>query len=177
MKPRVVDKDKLISEVNGKLDKAAAVYLLDFLGMTVAEVNEIRSKFKNEGIYYKVIKNTLVKRALNAHNVKGLDSFLKGPTAVAIDFADGVAPAKIILEYSKKHKDNLPGLKAVLLDGRVFNVKEIEAISKLPSKKELIGILAGTLNAPIVKLAGTMQSLVTQILYAVNAVKESKEQK
>jgi large subunit ribosomal protein L10 len=177
MKPSVVDKDNLISELNGKLDKATAVYVMDFLGMTVADVNDLRSKFRNEGIYYKVVKNTLIKRALNAHKVTGLDAFLKGPTAVAITFADEVSPAKILIEFSKKQKNNLPVLKAVLLDGKVFNSKEVEAISKLPSKKELIGVLAGTLNAPIIKLAGTLQSLVTQILYAVNAVKEQKEQK
>lgn len=176
MKTSVAVKSKVIDELNGKLEKSSAVYVVDYLGMTVEEVNDLRAKFRAEKIFYKVVKNTLVKRALKSRNVEGIDAFLAGPTAVAVTLGDEITPAKIILDFSKKQKKNLPRLKAAVIDGKVFNDKQVEAMSKLPTKREYYGILAGTLNAPIVKLAGTLQALVVQIAYAVNAVKEKKEQ-
>jgi large subunit ribosomal protein L10 len=174
-KASVQDKQKLVEEVEGKLSKSSAVYLIDYLGLTVEEVTDLRQKFRSENIYFKVLKNTLVKRALEKRNAPNVDGYLIGPTAVVISLGDEIAPAKIIIDFAKKQKKNLPRLKAAVLDGRVFNDKQVEQISRLPNKKELIAMLAGALNAPIIKLAGTLQALVTQIAYAVNAVKEKKE--
>ena len=168
-------KKKLVEEVESKLAKSSALYLVDFLGLTVEEVSELRVKFRAENVYFKVLKNTLVKRALSQQNMKPMDEYLTGSTAVVISLGDELTPAKIIIDFAKKQKNNLPRLKAAVLGGQVFNDKQVEQISKLPSKKELIAMIASALNAPVTKLAGTLQALVTQIAYAVNAVKEKKE--
>lgn len=168
-------KRKLVEEVEGKLAKSSALYLVDYIGLTVEEVTELRQKFRAENAYFKVLKNTLVKRALAKRGMEPMDKYLTGSTAVVVSLGDDLGPAKIIIEFSKKQKNNLPRLKAGVLGGRVFTDKEIDQISKLPNKKELIAMLASALNAPVIKFAGTLQSLVTQIAHAVNAVKEKKE--
>ncbi len=175
MKTTVVNKDKQIADLASKIEKAKAVYLVDFLGLTVEEINNLRAQLRNEKVYYKVVKNTLIKRAMSSLKVTSLDAFMKGPTAVVVGIEDDIAAAKVLIDFSKKQKSNLPVLKVAFIDGCVFSSEQVEAISKLPSKQVLIGMLAGTLNAPVVKLAGTLQSLITQVLFAVNAVKEKKQ--
>ncbi len=169
------EKKQLVEEVEAKLAKSSALYLVDYLGLTVEEITELRQMFRAEKVYFKVLKNTLVKRALSKRSMAPMDEYLTGPTAVVISLGDDIAPAKIIIDFAKKQKNNLPKLKAGVLGGKVYNNKEVEQISKLPNKKELLGMLASALNAPITKLAGTLQALVTQVAYAVNAVKEKKE--
>ena len=166
----------MLKGIAKKIEKASAVYLVDYLGLTVEEVNDLRARLRTEKITYKVMKNTLVARAFQARpNVKGLDKYLSGPTAVAISASDEIAPARIITEFSKKQKNNLPRFKAVVLGDILFDDKQIEKLSKLPGRRELLSMLASALNAPLVKFAGTLQALVTQVAYAVNAVKEKKE--
>jgi large subunit ribosomal protein L10 len=174
-KATVEEKQKLVEEIESKLAKSSALYLVDYLGLTVEEVTDLRQRFRAENVYFKVLKNTLVKRALAKRSMKAMDEYLLGPTAVVISLGDEIAPAKIIIDFAKKQKKNLPKLKAGVLGGQVFNNKEIEQISKLPGRKGLLSMLASVLNAPVTKLAGTLQALVTQIAYAVNAVKEKKE--
>jgi len=174
-KETIAHKKQTLDDLQGKLENSSAVYLVDYLGMTVDEVNDLRAKFRAENVFYKVVKNTIVKRALDSRKVIGAEPYLLGSTAVCVSLGDEIVPAKIILEFNKKQKKNLPRLKAAVIDGKVFNDKQVEAMSKLPVKKELYGMVAGTLNAPIVKLAGTLQALVVQIAYAVNAVKDKKE--
>ncbi|MFH0921730.1 MAG: 50S ribosomal protein L10 [Fibrobacterota bacterium] len=177
MKKSVLEeKEKNVLAVAKKIERASAVYLVDYLGLTVEEVNELRARLRSEKIVYKVMKNTLVARAFKARpGVTGLEKYLPGPTAVAISAADEIAPARIISEFSKKQKNNLPRFKAVVLGDTVFDEKQIAQLSKLPGKRELLSMLASALNAPLVKFAGTLQALVTQVAYAVNAVKEKKE--
>ena len=115
----------------------------------------------------------MLKRAADMLDLSDLDEHLIGPTAVAFGFEDPVAPAKVLVEYVKKLKKT--EIKTGVLDGRVIGVSEINSLAALPSRDQLLGMLAGTLNAPITGLARSLSGIICNLGYALNAVKEQKE--
>ncbi len=174
MSERAIEvKKQIVLEIKEKMEKSKGMVFYDYRGLTVAQVSDLRNKFREAGVEYKVIKNAMLKRAAEMVNIKDLDAHLSGPTAVAFGFTDPVAPAKVLVEYTKKLK--ITQIKAGVLDGRVISVEEINSLADLPSREQLLGVLAGTLNAPITGLARSLSGIICNLGYALNAVKEKKE--
>jgi large subunit ribosomal protein L10 len=166
-------KKQVVLEIKDKMENAQGVVFYDYRGLTVAEVSDLRNQFREAGVEYKVLKNSMLKRAAEMLEIEGLDEYLSGPTAVAFGFSDPVAPAKILVEYIKKLKRT--EIKSGLLDGRVIGIEEIRNLADLPSKEQLLAMLAGTLNAPITGFARSLSGIISKLGYALNAVKEQKE--
>jgi large subunit ribosomal protein L10 len=175
MKNSVAEKEKAIEGISRQFQEASAIYLVDYLGLTVEEVNALRKQLREEAVYYKVLKNTYMSRAAEKSGLKEINPYLVGPTAVAASTADEVAPARIISEFAKKNRKQLPKFKAGIVDGKIVTDKEIEQIAKLPKKHVLLSMLASGLNAPIVKFAQTLKACISNIVYALDAVREKKE--
>ena len=97
-------KQAAVADVVDKMKRAQSVVVLDYRGLTVAEVSDLRSKFREVGVEYKVIKNNMLKRAAEELNIEGVDDYFKGPTAVAFGYEDPVAPAKILCKFVKDAK-------------------------------------------------------------------------
>ena len=97
-------KQAAVADIKAKIEKAQSFVMVDYRGMTVAEVTELRNQFRKAGCEYAVLKNTLVKLALKAVNIEGFDSFLNGPTAVAFGMEDAVSPAKVVKDFIEKTK-------------------------------------------------------------------------
>ena len=166
-------KKQIVLEIKEKMEKAQGMVFYDYRGLTVAEVSDLRNKFREAGVEYKVMKNAMLKRAADMLDLSELDEHLVGPTAVAFGFDDPVAPAKALVEYTKKLKKT--EIKTGVLDGRVIGVNEIISLAELPSREQLLGMLAGTLNAPITGLARSLSGIICNLGYALNAVREQKE--
>ena len=149
------------------------VYLMDFKGLNVAHISQLRNILRESKISMKVIKNTLATRALKRVGVTNMDEFFVGPTGVVWSEEDSVTPARVLLDFIKK--SNKGSIKAGIVDGAVFGAMDIERISKLPNKHELRAKLASTLNAPLVKLAVVLNALPTKFVRTVDALKEKKE--
>jgi len=130
------------------------VYLLDFKGLNVAQITELRSLLRDSKVSMRVVKNTLAKRALQEAGVKNLDEYFAGPTGV-IWSEDSVTPAKILIDFLKKY--NKGTLKAGLIEGSVFGDKDIDKFPNFRAKLELYAKVASVLNAPMVKLARTLK--------------------
>ncbi len=162
MKQVIVEKQALVSEIKEKIAASTSIVVTDYRGLRVDEVTELRNKLRNEGVEYKVLKNNLVKRACAESGIEGMDDVLKGPTAVAFS-TDAVAPAKIIFEFLKKHK-NLE-VKGGLLEGKVMDVAQLDALAKIPSKDVLLSQLVGVFVASMRNFIG-----------AVDVLRENKEQ-
>lgn len=139
---------KLLAE---KLKDAKLVLLTDYRGITVDSVTSLRNTLRDTKSEYKVIKNNIVKRALNANGENGLDSVLVGPTAVVISEEDYVDPLKAIYKFSKDN--DFYKIKGGIIEGKVMSLDEIITLAKLPSRQELLGMLAGALLGNISKLA------------------------
>ena len=103
-------KEAEVAEIQEKIEKSQSVMFLDYRGLNVAEVTELRNKMRAAGVEYKVIKNTMIRRAAEKAGIEGLDDVLEGPTAVAFGYADPVAPAKILVDFIEDtKKTNLKG--------------------------------------------------------------------
>jgi len=157
------DKQLLVDEIVGKLRNSKTTVITDYRGLNVAEVTELRKNLREAGVEYKVLKNTLVRRATAETDLTGLDEFLAGPTAIAFSNDDLVAPAKVIVDFAKKH-DALE-VKAGVLEGKILTVDDVKALASLPSRDGLLSMLLSVLQAPMRNMA-----------LAVKAVAEQKEQ-
>lgn len=156
------------------LKQSDAVYLTEYTGMTVAEVSNLRREFRKVGITYKVFKNTLVKRAMN--EVGGYEAVyphLENQTAFMFASGDPSKPAKILMDYLKSNKK--PLFKAACIDGVVYGETELEALSTMKSKDEVIGDIIGLLMAPITNVVGALQAQGSNIVGALKTIAEKEE--
>ena len=167
-------KKQVVLEIKEKFEKAQGIIFYDYRGLSVDEVTQLRNQFRAAGVEYHVIKNSMLKRAADMLEIKGLDQYLSGPTAVAFGFSDPVAPAKVLTEFVKKVKKPTE-IKSGLLNGKVITLAGIQSLADLPSREQLLAQLAGTLNAPITGIARTLSGIISKLGYALNAVKEQKE--
>jgi len=144
-------KEEEVKNLAKKLKGAKLVLLTDYRGITVEDVTSLRNTLRETNSEYKVIKNNIVKRALDANGENELDSVLEGPTAVVIAEDDYLAPLKAIYNFSKDN--DYYKIKGGIVEGKVLSVDELITLAKLPSRQELLGMLAGGLLSTISKLA------------------------
>ena len=166
-------KESAVQEIKSKLQNSNAAVLTDYRGLNVAEVTELRRQLREAGVEYKVLKNTLTKIAAQEVGYEGLFEYLEGPTAIAFSTEDPVAPAKILANFAKEHK-NL-AIKAGLLEGSVVSVDQVKALADLPGREELIAKVLGGLQGPITGLVNVLQGPIRNLTYVLNAIKEEKE--
>ncbi|MBT2644498.1 50S ribosomal protein L10 [Bacillus sp. ISL-41] len=156
-------KKQIVDEIAGKLKESKSTIVVDYRGLTVAEVTELRKELREAGVEFKVYKNSMTRRAAEAAELAGLNTSLTGPNAIAFSTEDVVAPAKILNEFAKKHE--ALEIKAGVVEGNIVTVEEIKALADLPSREGLLSMLLSVLQAPIRNLA-----------LATKAVAEQKEE-
>ena len=145
-------KSAVVAEIAEKLEKAASVIVVDYKGLTVEQVTELRSQMREAGVDYKVYKNTLVRRA--AKTIEGEayanfnDTELVGPNAIAFGYEDPVAPARILKGFMDKNPDKI-SLKMGVVEGEFYDEAKIIALAEIPSREELVAKLLGSLKAPM----------------------------
>ena len=149
------------------------IYLMDFKGLNVAEITELRSKLRAANVSMRVVKNTLARRALKEAGIEGLEDFFIGPTGVVWSKEDSIMPARQLIGFLKEFEKGT--IKAGLIDGAIVKDSEIEKISKLPNKQELYAKVASSLNAPIVKLAMTLNAVPQKFVRIVDVLKKKAE--
>ena len=159
----IAKKETLVQAAAEKFESAASVVIVDYRGLTVEEVTNLRKQLRDAGVEMKVIKNSILSRAAKKVGLDGLDEVLTGPTAVAFSNDDVVAPAKIIDEFAKDAK--ALEIKGGVIEGKVSSVEQITALAKLPNREGLLSMLLSVLQAP-----------VRNVAYAVKAVAEKNEE-
>ena len=165
-------KTSVVEGVKEKMQAAQSMVLIDYRGLTVAEVTDLRNRCRKEGVEYAVIKNTMIRKAAEELGIEGLEPMLHGPTAVAFGMTDAVAPAKILVNFIKDVKKT--EIKCGVMEGKVLDVKGVEALADLPSREVLIAKMLGSMNAPITGLVSVLGGTVRKLLYALNAVADAK---
>lgn len=163
MSTAIESKKLIVDEITDKLKSSVSTIVVDYRGLSVAEVTELRKQLREAGVDFKVYKNTMTRRAAEAAELAGLNDALTGPNAIAFSSEDVVAPAKILNDFAKKHE--ALELKAGVIEGNVATVEEIKALAELPSREGLLSMLLSVLQAPIRNLA-----------LAAKAVAEQKEE-
>jgi large subunit ribosomal protein L10 len=147
-----------VEEIREKFSSAKSAILVDYRGLTVAEATDLRTKFREAGVEYKVYKNNLMKLAIKESSFEGLTADLAGPSAVAFGYDDPVTPAKIIKDFAKEHK-NLE-LKAGVVEGEYYDNAKIIEIADIPSREVLLSRLVGSFQAPISNFAYLVKNIV-----------------
>ena len=167
------EKEETIATLNRGFSKAKFVSLVAFRGLNVAEISSLRHELRNSGTEFRVVKNTLARRAIKDTALEQLEGHFQGSTAVALTAEDPTAPAKIIARFAK---DN-PKLevKVGLLEGRALTRDNIEALSKLPSREVLLSMLLGTLKAPTNGLVNVLAGVLIKFLGTLRAIQKEKE--
>ena len=153
-------KEEAVNSFAAELKDASLVLLVDYRGITVEDATKLRKEVREANAEYKVIKNNIIKRALNANGENGLDNLLEGPTALITSKEDYLAPAKAIYNFSKNN--DFYKIKGGIIEGKVMTADEIITIAKLPSRQELLAKLAGALLGNITKLAVALDQVRTQ---------------
>lgn len=157
-------KEAVVNEVKEKLSKSSSVVLVDYKGINVEDVTELRKRFRDAGVDYKVYKNTLFKRAASEVGMESLHEYLQGTVAVAFGINDAVAPAKTLNQFIKDKPKTPISVKAGYLEGKIMDAKDVKALGDLPSREVLIAMVLGGLQGSIRNLA-----------YMLNTIKENKE--
>ena len=152
------EKQQIVADLTEKIKAAQAGVLVDYTGITVAEDTEMRRQMRAENVEYSVIKNTLLRFAVNNLGMEELDPILNGTTSLALSCDDPVAPARIIKEHSDKFKDHFV-IKGGFMDGKVISVDEVNALASIPPLPILRAQVLGTMLAPITSLAVVLKAI------------------
>ena len=150
-------KKEEVSKLAEKMKEAKLILLTDYRGINVEDVTSLRTELRNINAEYKVIKNNITKRALSECGITGLDEVLEGPTAVIMTNEDYLEPTKAIYKFSKDN--DFYKIKGGVVEGKVLTAEEIITLAKLPSRQELLSMLAGSLLANISKLAVALEQV------------------
>ena len=153
-------KEEAVKNLAEDLKTSNLILLVDYRGITVEDATKLRKEVRETNAEYRVIKNNIIKRALNANGESGLDELLEGPTALITSKEDYLAPAKAIYNFTKKN--DFYKIKGGIIEGKVMTAEEIITLAKLPSREELLAKLAGALLGNITKLAATLEAVRVQ---------------
>lgn len=162
--------------IREKVSNASAIYFTDFVGLSVQETNALRSEFHKADIEYRVLKNTLVNIAVKEQGYEGLESVLKGPTALAFGHEDPTAPARVIKEFLKKEgkAKEKPAVKGLVFEGRVMDASYYVKLANLPNKEELLAKLLGGLQSPMQNTLSVLQAPMRNLVGVLTSLKETK---
>lgn len=175
MRRSLIEKEKVVKELNEKMRNAEAVFLLDFHGMNVEEMNKLREELRKQSHYLHVIKNTLALRAARGTPVEIAQDYFKGNTALTITLRDPVALAKVLTDFANRNEKLK--IKAGVLKDRLLSLNDIKRLSDLPTKDVLIGILIGRLKSPISSLVFTLSGILGKLINVLKAIEEKKREK
>lgn len=150
-------KQKVVGEIAEQLKAAQSTVVVEYRGLTVAEMTELRRTLRDENVGFKVYKNKLVQRAAEKEGMSELNEYLVGPNAVAFGHEDAVAPARILAEFAKKH-DALV-IKAGYVEGKFLPQEEVMAVAKLPNRSGMYSMLLGCIKEPVAKFARVVQAV------------------
>ena len=165
------EKEQELQELTSAFEKVDTAILVDYKGLNVPQVTELRRQLRAARAQYRVVKNTLARRAMQGTPFEKLTESLTGPLMYGIA-ADPVAGAKVLADFAKENEFFV--IRAGAMPNAVMSAKDIKALALLPSREELLAKLAGTLQAPIVKLVRTMNEVPARFVRTLAAVRDAK---
>jgi len=167
------DKKALVAEVAEVAAKAQSVVAAEYRGLTVSQMTELRSKARKSGVYMRVVKNTLARKALAGTSFESVGPKLKGPLVLAFSKDDPGAAARVVKDFAKANEKLVATL--VSLGGQVLPGGDLEKVASLPTREQALSMLLGVLKAPIQKLAGTLVAPASKLARTVAAVRDQKQ--
>lgn len=170
---RMKDKEQIVSHIKDVADASMAMVAADYSGLTVAEVEKLRKGGKQGGVFVKVVRNTLARRALGATSFEPITTELTGPMILAFAQEEPGAAAKLIADFQKGN-DKL-AVKAIVVDGELLPASDLKRVAAMPTRDEALSMLAGTLLAPVTGVARTSNEIVASLARVLNAYAEKNQ--
>ena len=171
---RLEDKKQIVSEVNEAANSALSAVLADYRGVTVSDMTELRKNARENKVYLRVVRNTLLKRAVADTDFECIKEVLVGPTILAFSQEDPGAAARVLKDFAKEHDDF--EIKALSIGGKLLDASDIDVLAKLPTYDQAISILMSVMLAPVTKLARTFNEVPSKVTRAVAAVRDQKKE-
>lgn len=172
--PNLEAKKAIVAEIAEKMKNAQGAVVVDYRGLNVAEVTELRSKAREQGVEYKVYKNAMMRFAAQESGLEGLLPSLTGPNAIAFCESDAVATAKLMADFAKDH-DKLE-IKAGVVEGKVIDAAGVDQLAKMPSRDELVAMTLRGLNAPIAGLVNVLNGTIKGLVVALGQIADQKKE-
>jgi large subunit ribosomal protein L10 len=166
------EKMQLVVEVTEQFRAAGSVFVTDYAGLTVGDMTDLRKQLRAAGVKYRVVKNTLLRRAASEAGLDDLVDHFKGPTAVAFGPADPVAAAKVFSEFVTRLEK--PKVRRFVVDKQPFTPAELRALASLPSRDVLLAQVVGAVQGPIAGFIGTLDAIMRELVGTVDAVAKQK---
>jgi large subunit ribosomal protein L10 len=170
------EKEQMITELHDKLSRAKVAIVAQPKNIDVATVTDLRKKFRAQKVEYKVVKNTLAKRAAKGTTAEVLSDLFDGPTALIMGFEDPVSPAKVLQDFVDKKADKLT-VRGAVVDGKKIDAKAVEALAKLPGMQELKAMLLGVINRPAQLLVSVINQPASSLARVIDARREAEAKK
>ena len=164
-------KKAVVVEVSEQVSTAQAIIVAEYRGLQVGEMTELRAQARKSGVYLRVLKNTLVRRAVEGTPFSGLANEMVGPLVFGIS-SDPVSAAKVLSDFAKANDKFI--IKAGAMPNQVMDVKGVQALASLPSREELLAKLLGTMQAPVAKFVRTLNEVPTKFVRGLAAVRDQK---
>ena len=168
------DKRAIVASVNAIASEALSAVVADYRGLTVSEMTELRQKARDTGVYLRVVRNTLAKRAVADTEYECLNDALVGPTILAFSQEDPGAAARLFKEFAKSHQ--ALEVKALSVGGQMYGAKDLDILATLPTRDQAISMLMSVMQAPVAKFARTLNEVPGKFVRTVAAVKDKKQQ-
>lgn len=169
----LAQKEKLVSDLHRKFEEKKILILVDYKGLNVPKITELRAKLREADVEFVVVKNTLLARAAKDTDVELIRDHLAGPNAIAMSYADPVVPAKVLNEFAKENAKL--EIKVGVLSGKALNFNDIKALSDLPSRDVLLATLLSAMNAVPTSLVRSLNNVPERLVYVLQAIKDQKE--
>jgi len=170
------EKEQIVKEMTEKFSRAQCIVLADFTGIDVNTITELRKKFKEANVEYKVVKNTLARLSVRNAKIDGLEEYLYGVNSYCLSYDDPTKPFKVIEQLRKDLLQDKFTVKAALFEGQIVGPDRVSELAKLPSRDELLGKLVGMLQSPMVRLVNTLQGSMVKLVQVLKALEENKKQ-
>jgi large subunit ribosomal protein L10 len=170
---RLEEKQAIVAEVNQAAANALSAVVSDYRGLTVSQMTSLRVKARESGVYLRVIRNTLARRAVEGTEYECLKEAFTGPTLLAFSNEDPGAAARLLKDYAKEH-DALK-VRALSVGGQLFGAQDIDRLAKLPTREEALALLMAVMLAPVTKLVRTFNDVPGRVVRVVAAVRDQKQ--
>jgi large subunit ribosomal protein L10 len=167
------EKEGFVEGFRESLKESPAIFLTDFTGLDVKSMTVLREELRKSGAEYVVVKNRLVRLALEETGFPDISDWLNGPTGVVIGHSGPVEAAKTVADFQKSHDDR-PVFKVAVLENSVLDPSQIDRLAKLPSKEALLAQLAGALEAPLAAFAGALEAKIQEMSGLIEALRDQK---
>ena len=167
------DKKTLVTEVSAVASRALSAVAAEYRGLSVSQLTELRAKARAAGVYVRVVKNTLARRAVAGTSFECMGPVLKGPLVLGFSKDDPGAAARVFKAFAKDNEKLIP--TAVSLSGQLLTAKDLDRVASLPTREQALAMLMGVMKAPIQKLVGTLAAAPSKLVRTLAAVRDQKQ--